>query len=134
MTERVDANVPRFNQACVALFVSIAFVLGYWPLVAFVGIVLALTRFVGPNAGLFTQVYVRLVRPRVGGEIETELAAPPRFAQLLAVILLGSATMAFIAGYDAVGWALALAVAALAALAATLKICVGCLVFEKALR
>lgn len=127
---RVDVNVPRFNQALVAILTGIAFVLQWWPLVAAVAAVLAVTRFSGPRSGIFTQAYLRLVKPRLDGPVETEWAAPPRFAQLLGVIFLGAATVLFVLGLDVAGWGLTLAVTALAALAATTRICVGCIIYE----
>ena len=132
MTGRVDVNVPRFNQACVAVLTGIAFVTQWWPLVAFVAVALALTRFGGPQVGLFTQIYERMLRPRVDGAVETEQSGPPRFAQLLGVVFLGTATVAFVLGLSAVGWVLTLMVTALAALAVTTKICVGCVIYARA--
>ena len=132
MTARVDVNVPRFNQARVAGLVGIAFVWQWWPLVGAVALVLAITRFAGPQWGLFTQLYVRLVRPQLTGSIETEPAGPPRFAQLLGSISLGVATFAFLVGWAVIGWTIALAVFALAALAASTRICVGCMIYERA--
>lgn len=127
----VDVNVPRFNQAMVALLVGVAFIIQWWPLVAVTAAVLALTRFGGPSWGLFTQVYVRLIRPRLDGPPVTEAAAPPRFAQLLGTIFLGLATVLFATGWNTAGWAIALTVFALALLAATTRICVGCLIYER---
>ena len=132
MTGRVDVNVPRFNQACVAVLTGIAFVTQWWPLVAFVAVVLALTRFVGPQVGLFTQIYVRMLRSRVDGAVETEQSGPPRFAQLLGVVFLGGATVAFVLGSPVLGWVLTLIVTALAALAAATRICVGCVIYDRA--
>jgi hypothetical protein len=132
MTGLVDANVPRFNQAMVAVLVGLAFVLQWWPLVAVVTGILALTRFAGPHWGLFTQLYLRVIRPRLNGSTETEPAAPPRFAQLLGTVFLGAATGTFLLGWIAVGWVIALAVFVLAALAATTRICVGCIIYERA--
>ena len=132
MSARIDVNVPRFNQAMVAALVGIAFVLQWWPLVAGVAVVLGLTRLGGARWGVFTQLYLRLVRPRLKGAIETEPAAPPRFAQLLGAAFLGAATLAFILNWAVVGWAVALVVFVLAALAATTRICVGCLIYERA--
>jgi len=128
---RIDVNVPRFNQACVAVLTGLAFVIQSWPMVAFVALVLAVNRLAGPRYGLFTQVYVRLIKPRLGGTIETEPSGPPRFAQLLGIVFLGLATVAFVAGGPTVGWALTLMVTALAALAATTRICVGCVIYER---
>ncbi|MGI9643100.1 MAG: DUF4395 domain-containing protein [Acidimicrobiia bacterium] len=132
MTGSVDVNVPRFNQACVAALTGLAFITQWWPLVACVAIVLALTRFAGPRYGLFTQTYLRFVKPRLEGTVETEPSGPPRFAQLLGVVFLGLATMSFVLGASIVGWVLTLMVTALAALAATTKICVGCVIYERA--
>lgn len=128
----VDVNVPRFNQLCVAVLTGLAFVVQWWPLVAIVAAVLALTRFVGPEVGLFTQVYRRLVRPRLTSPPETEPAGPPRFAQLLGVVFLTVATALFVAGAGVAGWIVTLVVTALAALAAATRICVGCLIYERA--
>ncbi len=127
----IDVNVPRFNQACVAVLTAIAFILQVWLLVPVVAIILALTRFGGPQLGLFTQTYVRLIRPRLGSEIETEPAAPPRFAQFLGFIFLTIATVAFLFGLPTLGWVITLIVTALATLAAATKICVGCIIYEQ---
>lgn len=131
MKAMVDVNVPRFNQACVAGFTAIAFVLGIWQLVPLVAVVLGLTRFGGPKLGLFTQTYVRLIRPRLDGEITTEPVAPPRFAQLLGFVFLAAASVAFLAGFSTLGWVITLIVTALATLAAATRICVGCILYEQ---
>lgn len=128
---KVDVNVPRFNQALVAGLTAVAFAFQIWPLVAVVSLILAVTRFAGPQYGLFTQLYVRFVRPRLSKEIETEWSDPPRFAQLLGVIFLGIATALFIVGLSTAGWVVTLMVTALATLAATARICVGCILYEQ---
>ena len=76
---------------------------------------------------------MRAVRPllRPQGPVGFEPAAPPRFAQLLGTVVLTAATVAFIAGADTLGWALSLLVVALAALAATTRVCVGCILYER---
>lgn len=128
----VDVNVPRFNQACVALLTGVAFVTQVWVLVPIVAAILALTRFAGPRYGLFTRVYVGLLRPRLSGPVATEPAGPPRFAQLLGVVFLALATVLFAVGWMTPGWVVTLVVTALAALAATTRICVGCIIYERA--
>jgi hypothetical protein len=128
---RVDVNVPRFNQAAVAVLVGLAFLLQWWPLVAITAAVLALTRLGGPRLGLFTQTYLRLIRPRLSSPIETEPAAPPRFSQTLGAIFLGAATLFFATGWTTAGWVISLMVFALATLAAVGRICVGCIFYEK---
>lgn len=132
MNAQVDVNVPRFNQACVAALTAVAFVLQLWPIVTAVAVVLALTRFLGPRYGVFTQVYLRLVKPRLSGPVQTEASAPPRFAQLLGVVFLIVATALFVLGATVAGWLVTLMVTALATLAAATQICVGCIIYEKA--
>jgi hypothetical protein len=127
----VDINIPRFNQAFVAGLTAIAFVLQAWQVVAAVFLIVAATRLAGPKFGLFTQLYVRVLRPRLVQPIETEWSAPPRFAQLLAVIFLGIATVLFITGLTVAGWVVTLIVTALATLAATARICVGCIIYQR---
>jgi hypothetical protein len=128
----VDVNVPRFNQACVALLTGVAFVTQVWVVVPIVAAIVALTRFAGPRYGLFTRVYVGLLRPRLSGPVATEPAGPPRFAQLLGVVFLALATVLFAVGWMTPGWVVTLMVTALAALAATTRICVGCIIYERA--
>lgn len=128
--ERVDVNIPRFNQAWVALLTAAAFVFQWWPLVAITAVIVAVTRFAGPRLGPFTQLYVRVVRPRVAGPVETEWAAPPRFSQVLAIVFLGAASVLFASGLSVAGWAITLLVTALATLSAAARICVGCIFYE----
>ena len=134
-TPMVDVNVPRFNQALVALLTGAAFVFDLPAVVAVTFAVLAISWLGGPPAALFTRIYVALVRPRFqpDGPTEFEPAAPPRFSQMLGAVFLGAATVALYSGATAVGWTLALIVTALAALAATARICVGCIIYEKAI-
>ena len=132
MTAMIDIDIPRFNQAIVAVVVSVAFVFQLPWLVAATAALLAISRALGPKAPL-NLVYVRWLRPRLrpGGPVGYEPAAPPRFAQLLGTIVLTAATVAFLVGADTLGWVLSLLVVALAALAATTRICVGCLLYER---
>ena len=129
---RVDVNVPRFNQGMVAALVGTAFAAQFPILVGMTALVLAATRFGGPDWGLFTQAYLRGIRPRLAGPVETEPAAPPRFAQTLGVAFLTAASGLFIVGLTVAGWVVSLGVFALALLAATTRICVGCLIYERA--
>lgn len=130
----VDVNVPRFNQAVVALLTALAFVFGQPWLVVATFAILAVSWAAGPTVAPLTQLYVRFVRPRLqpGGPSEFEPAAPPRFAQLVGAIVLGVASFALVAGWNTFGWALTLIVTALATLAATTRICLGCILYERA--
>lgn len=127
----VDVNIPRFNQAVVALVTGIAFV-ARWPwLVACAAVILGLSAFT--RLAPLTRLYVELIRPRFqpSGPDEFEPAAPPRFSQRLGAVVLGVASILLFAGVSSVGWALTVLVTALATLAATARICVGCLFYER---
>ena len=65
------------------------------------------------------------MQPRFG-EGPLEDARPPRFANLVGVVFLTAASIAFAAGSDTVGTALGAIVAALALLAAATGLCAGC--------
>jgi hypothetical protein len=118
----------------VAILTGIAFLAQLPLLVAVVALILSATYLLGSRFGLFTQIYVRWVRPAVDPTPdEFEDARPPRFAQLVGSVFLLAATAAFALSWNAAGWALTLIVAALAALAATTRICVGCIIYEKTL-
>lgn len=133
-TTMVDVNVPRFNQSLVALLTGVGFLLDQPLLVAVTFAVLAVSVLGGPSMAPFTRLYTGLIRPRFqpDGPTEFEPAAPPRFAQMLGTGFLGAATLALYSGLSTLGWSLALIVTALAGLAATARICVGCLIYERA--
>lgn len=125
----IDARAPRFNQATVGL-VSLAGVLtGWWPLFA----VMALQLLVGLKLGrrwcLPCVFYFEVVQPRLG-EGPLEDSRPVRFANQVGAAFLTAATLAGVLGWHAVALALGAVVAALALLAATTGLCVGCLLFK----
>lgn len=122
----IDPRGPRFNQA-VLTFGLLAGFLGDLRAVvpAFAGVLLLGAAF-GPRYGPFLRLYAAVVRPRLSPPHELEDPRPPRFAAVVGVAFLTAATVAFAVGTPGLGWALALVVAALAGLAATTGICVGC--------
>jgi hypothetical protein len=78
-------------------------------------------------------VYFELIQTRIGeGPIED--SRPPRFANLVGAIFLLAATLAYLAGVATVGVALGTIVAALALLAASTGLCVGCEMYKIAAR
>ncbi len=127
----VDVNVPRFNQAVIAVVTACAFVFQMPVLVWFGFGLLFVSRVFGPDVAPLTQFYVRLVRPRRTDDIEFEAAAPPAFAQLLGTVTLGAAAASLAIGWTVVGWGLTLLVTALASLAAVARICVGCVLYRR---
>ncbi|NUT55043.1 MAG: DUF4395 family protein [Thermoleophilia bacterium] len=124
-TTVIDARAPRFNQAVVGLVALLAVVVGPWWLLAAVALQLAYGLSLGRRFCLPCVAYFELVQPRFG-EGPLEDARPPRFANVVGVVVLGAASLAFAAGWEAAGVVLGSLVAALALLAAATGLCVGC--------
>lgn len=117
----VDSHLPRFAQGIQAAALAVAFaVLAEW-VVPVLGAVLLLAAAGGPRYNLFAYLYRALPIPRG----EPEPAAPPRFAQSIGTVMLVAASVVLFAveprsaPWWVLGWGPALAVAVLAALAAT---------------
>ncbi|HEX7196473.1 MAG TPA: DUF4395 family protein [Candidatus Limnocylindria bacterium] len=121
----IDARAPRFNQAVVGIVSLVAVVTGWWPLLALLAAQLAIGLRFGRRYCLACVAYFELVQPRIGeGPIED--SRPPKFANQVGLVVLGSATIAHLVGLPAVGNALGILVAALALLAAATGFCAGC--------
>jgi hypothetical protein len=132
-TDVIDARAPRVNQAVVAIISIISVVTGWWPLLALYALQMAIGLRFGRRYCLACVLYFEVIQPRLGeGPIED--ARPPRFANILGVIFLSAASVAYLVGLPLLGGGLALIVAALAALAATTAICVGCEMYRIAAR
>ncbi|HET9442196.1 MAG TPA: DUF4395 domain-containing protein [Acidimicrobiales bacterium] len=125
----IDPRGPRFNQAVLTVALLGGFLLDFEPVVPLFAVVLLLGAAFGPRYGPFLRLYAELIRPRLAPPTELEDPRPPRFAAAVGVAFLAGATVAFAAGAEGVGWALALVVAALAGLAAVTGICVGCEIY-----
>jgi thiol-disulfide isomerase/thioredoxin len=124
-TDVIDSRAPRFNQAVIGSLAVVAFVTGFWPLLALLALQLALGLILGRRWCLPCLAYFELVQPRIG-EGPVEDSRPPRFANLVGVVVLGAASLLLSLGYETVGWTLGLFVAGLALVAATTGLCVGC--------
>ncbi len=121
----IDARAPRFNQTVVAAGSLLAVLTGFWPLLALLGTQLAVTVLFGRRYCLPCVFYFEVVQPRLGeGELEDSRA--PRFANIIGAVFLLAASGFYAAGFATVGAVLAGVVAALAALAASTGLCVGC--------
>jgi len=128
-TAVIDARAPRTNQAIVGTLSLLAFLTGWWPILGLLAAQLAIGLTFGRRWCLPCLFYFEVLQPRIGeGPIED--SRPPRFANMVGVVFLGSATLAHAAGLTLVGWALGLIVAALALLAAITGLCVGCEIYR----
>jgi thiol-disulfide isomerase/thioredoxin len=124
-TDVIDARAPRFNQAVIGLVSLVAVVTGWWLLLALLALQLALGLRFGRRWCLPCVAYFELVQPRIG-EGRVEDARPPRFANLVGVVFLTAASVAYLAGLPVAGAVLGGTVAALALLSAVTGFCTGC--------
>jgi hypothetical protein len=130
----IDPRGPRFNQAVLTLALLAAFALNLEWVVTVFGAALLLGAAFGPRWGPFLRLYAVAIKPRLAPPKELEDPRPPRFAATVGVVFLAAATIAFGSGAKTLGWVLALIVAALAGLAATTGICIGCEIYLLAVR
>jgi hypothetical protein len=127
--EVIDSRAPRFNQAVIGSLALVAFLTGWWPLLAILAAQLAIGLAFGRRWCLPCVAYFELVQPFFG-EGALEDSRPPRFANAVGAAVLGAAAIAHAAGYATVGWTLGLLVAGLALAAAATGFCLGCQVFR----
>ena len=125
----IDSRGPRFNQAVIGTVSLLAFLTGWWWLLALLSAQLVVGLTLGRRWCLPCLVYFEVIQPRFGeGPIED--ARPPRFANMLGATVLGTAALAHALGLPTLGWALGLLVAALALFAAVTGFCTGCQMYR----
>jgi hypothetical protein len=128
-TDVIDARAPRTNQAVIGLLALVAVSVGPWWLLALLALQLALGLTLGRRWCLACVFYFEVVQPRFG-EGPLEDARPPRFANLVGLVVLTAASAAYAVGWTAAGAAFGGLVAALALLAALTGFCAGCTAFK----
>jgi uncharacterized protein DUF4395 len=121
----LDARAARAAQALVAAFVAAAALAGDWRLLAVPALHLVLAAALGRRGNLPVRAFDTWIRPLLRTP-DWEDARPPRFASTVGAVFLAASLLAHAAGQHALGWALAAAVGALAAIAAATGLCVGC--------
>jgi hypothetical protein len=132
-TDVIDSRAPRTNQAVIGALSLLAFLIGAEWLIAVLAAQLAIGLTFGRQYCLPCLFYFEVIQPRFGeGPIED--SRPPRFANMVGVAFLGSATLAFVLGVPALGWTLALIVSGLTLLAATTGLCAGCEMYKLSAR
>lgn len=125
----IDSRAPRVNQATIGTLALLAFVVGWWPLLAILAAQLVVGLRFGRRYCLPCLAYFELIQPKFGeGPIED--ARPPRFANQVGMVVLTTASLAHLVGLEWVGWGLGLLVASLALLAAATGLCVGCELYK----
>jgi hypothetical protein len=128
-TDVIDERAPRFNQAVTGIVALLGAVFG-WPLAwAAMSAQLLIGLTLGRRFCLPCVAYFELVQPRFG-EGRLEDSRPPRLANAIGTVFLGSAALAWWLGAPAVGTVLGSLVAGLALLAASTGFCVGCEIYR----
>src|SRR6202165_6043302 len=132
-TDVIDARAPRTNREIVGTRPLLAAITGWWPIFGVLAGQLAIGLLFGRRYCVPCLLYFEVIQPRIGeGPIED--SRPPRFANVVCAVFLGAATVSYLVGLSALGLGLGLIVAALALLAATTGLCVGCEIYRLAAR
>src|SRR3954466_2489872 len=124
-THVIDSRAPRTNQAVIGALSLVAVATGWWWLLALLALQLSVGLTFGRRYCLPCVAYFELVQPRFG-EGPLEDSRPPRAANVVGLVVLTAASVAYAAGASTLGVALGALVAALALLAATTGFCTGC--------
>jgi uncharacterized protein DUF4395 len=124
-TSVIDSRAPRFNQTVIGVLSVVAVVTGWWWLLALLALQLAVGLLFGRRYCLPCLAYFELVQPRFG-EGKLEDSRPPRAANVVGLVVLAAASLAYLLDAPILGAALGLLVAALALLAAATGFCTGC--------
>ena len=130
-TDVIDSRAPRFNQAVVGPLALLAALAGWWWLLGLLALQLAVGLTLGRRFCLPCLAYFELVQPRFG-EGPLEDARPPRAANVVGLVVLSGASLAYAVGWTGLGAALGALVAALALLAAVTGFCAGCEAYKLA--
>ena len=124
-THVIDSRAPRTNQAVVGLVSVLAVATGWWWLLALLALQLAVGLTFGRRYCLPCVLYFEVIQPRLG-EGPLEDSRPPRAANVVGLVVLTAASVAYATGLQTLGVGLGILVAALALLAAVTGFCTGC--------
>lgn len=126
----IDARGPRFGAGLTAVLLAVVVLLGPSTaglvLLTFVAASFLLGTVRGAQGTWQGLVFRALVRPRIAPPAELEDPRPPRFAQVVGLVVTGAGVALGLAGVlAAVPWAASVAFVA-AALNAAFGLCLGC--------
>ena len=122
----IDPRGHRFGAGVSAIALILAFLTGTVWLVALILLSIGVSASFGLKYSIYGAIWRRIVRVARLGKTEPEHEYPPRFAQTLGSIALILSLLAFVVGWSTLGWAFALAVAALQGVLAVTGYCLGC--------
>ncbi len=122
----IDPRGHRFGAGVSAILLVIAAVTGMPWLVALVLLSIGASAAFGLRFSIYGVVWRRIAAVAGLGKVEPEHEYPPRFAQVLGSVALIVSLVGFALGASTIGWAFAMAVAALQTLLAVTGYCLGC--------
>jgi hypothetical protein len=123
----IDPRGHRFGAALSVAILVAGYLLQAPIVVGFVFLALAVSAWFGTRYSILGRPWPIVRRVfRIGPPAELESEFPPRFAQLLGAVALGTASIAFLVGLPVVGWILAAGVAGLQLTLAATGYCLGC--------
>ena len=131
--EIIERGAPRTNQAVAAGAVVVGWLAGVPVIILVVAVVLWIgsafgRRFVPAYVLYFSGIRPLMIRNGVKPWVEDERM--PRFAQAMGGTVFFCAYAAIDAGFPAIGWGIALSLAAAASWASATGICLGCLTYR----
>jgi hypothetical protein len=121
----VDSRADRATQGAVAVILLSAFVFSQAWIIPVLGVLVGAGAAFGPAGNPFHRLYSAFVAPRLAKPASFEDAVTVRVQDVLAVALLGTATLALLISLNVVAWVIALAEAGVAATAATTGVHLG---------
>ncbi len=130
----IDARITRFSYAVTALLLATAYVFDWQWMVPLLAIIEVLAVVGGMERSVFARIYQNVVIPNTAGTPDIQDAAPQRIAMIVQTVLLVIAAIFLLAKSSFIGWAIALLVTLLGAVAAIAKLCVVCELVEWAQR
>jgi hypothetical protein len=122
----IDPRGHRFGAGLSAILLVASFAAGWVPGVLLALLSIGTSAAFGLKYSIYGAVWRRIFRVARLGKAEPEHEYPPRFAQTLGSIALILSLLAFAVGWSTLGWAFALAVAALQGVLALTGYCLGC--------
>ena len=122
----IDPRGHRFGAGLSAILLVVSFAAGWVPGVFLALLSIGTSAAFGLKYSIYGAIWRRIVRIARLGKTEPEHEYPPRFAQTLGSIALILSLLAFFVGWATLGWAFALAVAALQGVLAVTGYCLGC--------
>jgi hypothetical protein len=123
---RIDPRGLRFGAGISAIVLVLGFLADAPAVVPAVLLSIGVSAAFGMRWSVYGAAWRRLVPVLRLGRAEPEHEYPPRFAQTLGSVALTLSLLAFVLGAPTLGWAFALAVAALQGVLAATGYCLGC--------